>query len=647
MPEKTNTLQAKVELAQRAGYNAEQIRNSLLSRGIDSSVIAQVLPKPLGTTYVDNLKGAVLGGGQGMIQGATDAADALGDVSANQMPQRADKALESEIGKGYKVAMGGIDTGLAGIGTLFSPVSAAIGTLAERASDNPEVQRFAMNIGPHLDKIKGTLDALEQQHPELVKNIDRVMQVLTLGEGAPKAGEAIKSVTGDAIDAVKNSLPDGPDGGGSSGGSIGGTMMKPVNGAINLGKAVGDVTDTLYSNAKRNVRNFQADAKETAATKASLKSRGPNALGVFQETGTPEFVNVVDKTKSLEDLRAKSKMLDTTAERISGAASDKLPRHVIADDYITPRTDALRTRLEELGKIIGGAKSDASVRETTDVVNHMISEAKKQGVIVRPVDANEALQGIVEGKEGTGHFTFEKAPGVSGIDTARISAIKNMFEGFSPDEKGGYTNTVSQLAQTRKNLSDLTKRNDSAKEVVSPGGPVDSTRRAIAQKISPEYHQATKDYSDIARVLEQLDPDLKVKLSEDEVKNIRGIKFADLSRRLLSNNAAQAKSIFKSLEELHTKEMGRQGKEIPKQDLQDLVDFAGSLEEGFGITPRNSFFGQISGGVQNGLSAPSTQGVLNTVSRIMTKPIKNNAEALRSMQAYIKEAIEKKEAEKQ
>ncbi len=261
----------------------------------------------------------------------------------------------------------------------------------------------------------------------------------------------------------------------------------------------------------------------------------------------------------------------------------------------------------------------------------MLGEAEKIGVHV--------------GLDGDGKLTFSRSPGVSGIDSTRINQVKNMFDGFEMDANGKTSNTIAQLAQTRKNLSDLTSRSDAAKEVAAPGGPIDSTRRFIAQKIGPEYHAATKDYSDIARVLEQLDPDVKVRLSEGSTKDIAKIKMSDYARRLLSNNAAQAKSIFTSLDELAKKEYARLGKEMPEQDLVDLVDTAGAIEEGLGITPRNSFFGQMKGAHQSALEGipTSVHGAVAKTADFLTKSKANPQRALAAMQDYINEIIKLKE----
>lgn len=402
--------------------------------------------------------------------------------------------------------------------------------------------------------------------------------------------------------------------------------VKAVTGPA--GEIVGDTVRGI----KRKVGGVIQNAKDDVAVKETLKAKGKNAVDVFDETGSSEFMNLVDKSVSKEDLLAKKKMLDVTAQnpKLGGSGNaSKLPRSVIAEDYVVPRVEALRTRLEEVGKVIGDAEKGTNKFQRVDardVFNHMVQEAKKLGVHVSQA-------------EDGGELIFTKANGVGGIDQARISALKTMFEGLTPGRTGSVLTSPANLAKTRRNLSALTKRSDAAKEVVAPGGPIDSTRRFIAQKLGSAYHNATKEYSDIARVLEQLDPDLKVKLSDDALDEVRNIKFADLSRRLLSNNAAQAKSVFRSLDELFAKEAARTGKAAPTQDLEDLVDFAGALEEGFGIVGRNSFFGQTKAGA--GAAIAENLSPSQFVTNLLTKPKRDDKRALEAMKRYLDDALSK------
>lgn len=444
--------------------------------------------------------------------------------------------------------------------------------------------------------------------------------------GATAQGAATGAVTGAALGGVTGGLANA----GESGPVVQAPSTNPETGGGMLSKAKNLVTETTR-NIGKNISNYAQDTQQAVEARNAIRAKGPAAISVLDETGSPEFVNNIDKSKSLAELQTKAKMLDVATQHpaLGGNGSrTTLPRQVIADEYVTPRVTLLQSRLGQLGKTIGSAKEDMTQVDTTDLVDSMVKEAQKQGVIVKIR------------KSG---FNFSKAPGISGIDNARISTIKNMFEGFKPSKNGTFSNTKAQLAASRKNLSDLTSRADSAREVVSAGGAVDNTRRAIAQKIGGEYYQATKDYHDLASVLGKLDPDLGVTLSEDGAKNVAKIKMGDYVRRLLSNNAAQAKGVFTSLDELAQKEAARTGKSLPKQDLEDLVDTAGAIEEGLGITPRNSFFGQVSGAQKNALGGvPTSVGdAMGKVTDILTKSEANPKRAVKAMQAYTKDAIER------
>lgn len=465
------------------------------------------------------------------------------------------------------------------------------------------------------------------EHERIARNIDAAFSIGSAAADAAGAG-AGKKVVSEGVDVAVDLAKKTAEEAAKKGKQI-------VNDIPAKGEVVGDVMSAVgEKTGSKGIRNMGDTMKEKATIRKDLKQEGPSAVRVFDETGSKEYVDAIKKTKSTADLEAKRKMLDVVEERMSGSASKKLPRQVVADEYIAPRIDSLKGRLDQLGKTIGKAKEDKTVVDTTDLVNSMIADAAKQGVIVTPSRAG---------------FKFGKAQGVSGIDSARVNSVKNVFDGFKSTKDGTFSNTIAQLSATRKNLSDLTKRSDAAKEVVSPGGPIDNARRLIAQKIGGDYFQATKDYSDIARVLEQLDPDLKVRLSEDALKEITSVKLGDYARRLLSNNAAQAKATFKSLDELFAKEASRKGEKVPEQDLEDLVDFAGALEEGFGITPRNTFFGQVSGGALDAAgravgSIPTTAGgAVQSVANIFNNPKINNKRALEAMRAFIDDSMVNRE----
>lgn len=538
----------------------------------------------------------------------------------------------------------GRDVALAALRAIFAPITAGTEVAIDRAGDNEALQKFAAGNSDALDaanKLQETYAEFAKHHPELSKNLNLALALTGGEEGSALAGNLAKKGVDVSLKTGEKVLETAVKGTETLADTAAKTGERILPGARAAGTTIWDTVTTPFKNAGRNISDLFADKK---AKGELLAEKGEKAVRLLEEAGSPEFVNVVDRTKSIEDLSAKRDMLDIAEQRMKGKASDKLPRQVVADKYIVPRVETLRTRLEELGKKIGEAKVDKTRVDTTDLVDTLIEAARKDGVIVRR-GSNIDLKGLGEVPISKTHgFTFSKAPGVSGIDKSRINTVKGMFEGFRADTKGRFSNTRSQLAQTRKNLSDLTSRSDSAKEVVSPGGSIDTGRRLIAQKIGDDYYQATKDYSNISRVLEQLDPDLKVRLSEDAVGELRSMKFGDMARRLLSNNATQAKAAFRSLDELFAKEAARMGKKVPEQDLADLVDFAGAVEEGFGITPRNSFFGQVSGGVSDALGKVATGGggfgerVLN----FLTKPVRDDKRTLEAMKSYLEEAIAKR-----
>lgn len=499
---------------------------------------------------------------------------------------------------------------------------------------------------PAAQALKNAWDGFAQAHPEAAGNLGAIGNIASIaipgGEGEEVAGKAVEAGA-KAADIAADATAAGKD--------VGKSVVKKLTNPLanKVADATPDIVKEGASRLKNNVKNYASDLKDDATMRSSVKAAsGPKAAKVVEETGSPEFVNIINNTKSKEDLLAKREMLDVASQRLNGTASSKLPRQVVADKYIVPRVEALQSRLKDLGKTIGnyGGATDSYGKavakqkvDTTDIFKSLVNEAKKADVNV--------------GFDKDGGLTFTPAKGVSGVDASRINSVKSLFDGFVPDkETGKVTNTIEQLGKTRKNLSALTKRTDAAKEVVAPGGPIDNTRRLIAKKISPAYYKATKDYSDIARTLEQLDPDFKVSLSSESAKDLAGVDMSNYARRLLSNNAAKAKSVFSSLDELYAKEAARRGMEVPKQDLSDLVDFAGSVEEGFGITPRNTFFGQAKGAIDSTGHAAAAMADLagghglasaaNTVKNIALKGSVNSKRALQAMKDYMDEVISKR-----
>lgn len=579
------------------------------------------------------------------IMGGLDTVKTLGDISSTNSTNdesgilsRIGTDFNNRVNQGANALEQGKDGQISPISARLQDVGAgagfvgdipgeaiksAIGTIAKILPNNPDAPLSAM-MGPAASALSQKLQSFQQKHPEAygdLRAIFNIASLLPIGGAAEEGANA----TAKGVGKVGQVATD-----------IGTQASQTAQKIKQVATEVGVPSNPLEHAADKignTIKNNVSEMKENAATRSTIAAKGPEAVKVYDETGSPEFMKSIDSTKTPEDLEAKSKMLEAAKGRLEGTAGSKLPRQVIADNYISPRIGMLQSRLGQLGKIIGAAKDDNTVVDTTDVFNHMVNEARKVGVQVEHTIDDD----------GKSSLTFNKLPGISGIDTARISTVKNMFDGFEPNEEGKTSNTISQLAQTRKNLSDLTSRSDAAKEVVSPGGPLDSTRRFIAQKIGGSYHQATKDYSDIARVLDQLDPDLKVRLSDESAKNIGDIKMSDYARRLLSNNAAQAKATFTSLDELAQKEASRLGKPLPRQDLADLVDFAGSLEEGLGITPRNSFFGQTSGGVRDAIEGIPTSigGAISKVADFATKSKPNPQRTLKAMRSYTDSVISK------
>lgn len=417
---------------------------------------------------------------------------------------------------------------------------------------------------------------------------------------------------------------------GAGGYVLGRVARATRKGATTAGKRLKEVVNKaggakggLTSNIKRNIRNISQEVAEEQAVRTRLATQ-PKAIKVFEETGSDNFIKAIENTASDLDLKAKGKILEKAEQRILGTAGDDLPRIVVAEDYIAPRVKAIQNRASEVGAKIGSYAEKTDIVKTDAILDTIVQEADKAGVTIKF-------------NNKTKQFTITPKAGIAGVDTQKINTFENILKGFAKNED----RTVGQLHASRKNLSDLTKRTDSAQELFSPGGAVDNIRRKISETIGDEYLALTREYSDLVRTLKDVDPKFNQRLADEVLQELKNLKNSEIARRVLSNASANTRAMLESLDSLYNKEMLRVGKTVEKQNLLDLVDFAGAIEEGFGIAPRNSLFGQTAGaGADALLNVP--QGVQHAVFKLFSKPTLNKQEAIKAMREYIEEFISKK-----
>ena len=388
-------------------------------------------------------------------------------------------------------------------------------------------------------------------------------------------------------------------------------------------KQTSEVTGGVSSNVQRNIRNISQEIAEEQAIRTRLATQ-PKAIKVFEETGSDNFIKAIENTASDLDLKAKGKILEKAEQRILGTAGDDLPRIVIAEEYIAPRVKAIQNRASEVGAKIGSYAEKTDIVKTDAILDTIVQEADKAGVTIKF-------------NNKTKQFTITPKAGIAGVDTQKINTFENILKGFAKNED----RTIGQLHASRKNLSDLTRRTDSAQELFSPGGAVDNIRRKISETIGEEYSSLTREYSDLVRTLKDVDPKFNQRLDDEVLQELKNLKNSEIARRVLSNASANTRAMLESLDSLYNKEMLRVGKTVEKQNLLDLVDFAGAIEEGFGIAPRNSLFGQTAGAGANALlNVP--QGVQHAVFKLFSKPTLNKQEAIKAMREYLEEYITKK-----
>ena len=449
-----------------------------------------------------------------------------------------------------------------------------------------------------------------------------------IGTGAFTLGEQLQEGEVNPAELAKNIvLGYGLGAGLGIGSNILGRVARATRkGATTAGKRLKDVvkqTSGVTSNVQRNIRNISQEIAEEQAVRTRLATQ-PKAIKVFEETGSDNFIKAIENTASDLDLKAKAKILEKAEQRILGTAGDDLPRIVIAEDYIAPRVKAIQKRASEVGAKIGSYAEKTDIVKTDAILDTIVQEADKAGVTIKF-------------NNKTKQFTITPKAGIAGVDTQKINTFENILKGFGKNEE----RTVGQLHASRKNLSDLTKRTDSAQELFSPGGAVDNIRRKISETIGDEYLSLTREYSDLVRTLKDVDPKFNQRLDDEVLQELKNLKNSEIARRVLGNASANTRAMLESLDNLYNKEMLRIGKAVENQNLLDLVDFAGAIEEGFGIAPRNSLFGQTAGAGANALlNVP--QGFQHAVFKLFSKPTLNKQEAIKAMREYLEEFISKR-----
>lgn len=466
-----------------------------------------------------------------------------------------------------------------------------------------------------------------------VSNIMRTLgRESAFGAGAYTLGEQLQEGEVNPSELAKNIvLGYGLGAGLGIGSNILGRVARATRrGATTAGKSLKEVVNKasgvkggLTSNIKRNIRNITQEVAEEQAVRTRLATQ-PKAIKVFEETGSDNFIKAIENTASDLDLKAKAKILEKAEQRILGTAGDDLPRIVIAEDYIAPRVKAIQKRASEVGAKIGSYAEKTDIVKTDAILDTIVQEADKAGITIKF-------------NNKTKQFRVTPKAGIAGVDTQKINTFENILKGFGKNEE----RTVGQLHASRKNLSDLTKRTDSAQELFSPGGAVDNIRRKISETIGDEYLSLTREYSDLVRTLKDVDPKFNQRLDDEVLQELKNLKNSEIARRVLGNASANTRAMLESLDNLYNKEMLRIGKAVENQNLLDLVDFAGAIEEGFGIAPRNSLFGQTAGAGANALlNVP--QGVQHAVFKLFSKPTLNKQEAIRAMREYLEEFISKR-----
>lgn len=442
-------------------------------------------PAPAGPnevdTYKNNLMNSQLEGGNQIMDAVKAGSDTL---------QHNDGSLMGEIGTGAKLAGSGIDAGLAGIGTLFAPISAAVQTLSQNASDNPHVQQFSQAISPALDQAnKATtyLQQLAQEHPEIAKNVNRIMGLATLEEGSGAAGKAaelsgkasdaiqpVVDAAGSAINVAAGKAKQGLDAAGKA-------VESKIPNVSDAGKTVNDIK--LAATGKNQIpalgesagRIREAANVSKANTERADAAGNPMRQGVGNTTVESPATTYKDYFQKTKDALADTKK-DNAIQDLGSKIGD-LFRNVVGQRQVAGK--ALGTQL----KTVEDKPIDISA--TQDAIHHDLADNKvafdpKEGEII-----NTGNQSKLTGADKT-------------LLGKYMTQLQSLGDNPTVGDLDAFIGRIPREIKELKATNNITFKTNAERII---GNSLDALRGHFDQ--FPEYNTARQKFADLAQFTSQ------------------------------------------------------------------------------------------------------------------------------------------------
>lgn len=534
------------------------------------NAITPKAPSELGT-FAANVKNAALEGGTGIIKGVQEGANAIQENKGSTLPE--------EVETGAKLAGAGVDTGLAGVGTLFSPIAGAIQTLSQNASDNPEVQKFAEAMGPLLDAANmgvSSMQELAEKYPTVAQNAQRALGLLTLEGGDEAAGPlpgVIKSTAGKVTEIASDTAA---------------KVSKTATGANDAVTKVANMTPDLSKAAEgsgivaKGVRRIQDARAAKTATKtlpkpvqAAMKADLPQPVAKFVHNATPE------------EKSAFSTMLDHQEQGVSTLGP--APR---AEDVIGQRILAAVKHVANINK-------DAGEKEGQAVDYGLTGSPVNIGKTLTQFKDSLSSLNVRVGEDNRLDFSNSEFKGPS--TSKDRGMLQSVWDELKP-ENGSTLKDGKEVHIGRQSIfNELAGRPKDDPFSAKTTTIAENARSGLLHDISDQAHGG-EDYRGNATKFAQTQKALSDFYSllgkkwAGKPDDILGLKAGEVFNRVKGNASANPNEILNRVETL-AKQTGFKSNVDPR----NLVEFNQILKKFVGDTQSASLAGNITRGVDDAL----------------------------------------------
>lgn len=535
------------------------------------------VPAPSGElpTLATNTKNAALAGGADMTADVEGMADTL------QKPVATTPSLTDEIQRGASLAGGGIDTGLAGTGTLFAPVAGLVKTLSDNASDNPHVQKFAQAIAPLLDAANtgvGSMQDLASKHPDIAKNVGRVLGLAT-AEGGEELGGVAKDT---AADAIKNIA----DNASAATKKVGDAAKKANDAVTTIPSPVPSLSKVAEGPGMiaKGARRIQ-DAAQAKAALEALPAEVKNAVKTDLPQPVAEFVHGA----SAATKKAFSKMLDLQEKGVStiGGAAGRAE-------------DVIGQRILEAVKHVASANKKAAEDEGETVSNGLSGSPVDYGRTTQQFKDSLSSLNVNVGKDDRLDFSNSEFKGPSTSKDRGL--LQSVWDEIKPQDDGTTVKDGKDVHTGRQALfNELSGRPKDDPFSGKTTTIAENARKGLLSDIADQAH-AGSSYKNTATTFAKTQKalgdfySLLGKKWAGKPEDILSLKAGEVSNRLKGNASADTNEVLGRIEDL-AKQHGYTSDVNPK----DLVEFNQVLKKIVGDTQSASLAGNISRGVEDAL----------------------------------------------